>query len=389
MSQRMTLFWFFASFVVLGVSGTLLGPTLNNLTSRFNMPLEDGGLFITLHSAGVTVALFGIGKLFESGRWQPRYVLCIGPFMLGLGVMLLVATEIRLVAFVAALIYGIGFGSVMTGPVVFTAAMNPGKSAGKLNALNMFYSFGAITGPQIVNVAFSLDNFVLAYVFTSIAAFVFIIPFLGVTAPASQVARARNADGTTTAVNWWLFVPFGALLFIYVGAEVSFGAWLSTQMQTVVGSTEQVATTAVSLFWAGLTAGRASTILISRYVRPIHILLLAVSIITAGAALLLTATNSESLALFSAFIVGVGCGPMFPTTLAAVNDNYPKQFVAVSGTIMAVGNVGAMLIPWLQGQVGGGSSGGMVITLVSGGIMLVILAVILRQLRSTAVQVPA
>lgn len=390
MSQRITMFWFFASFVVLGISGTLLGPTLDNLTTRFGMPLENGGMFIALHSTGATISLYAIGKLFESGRWQPRYVLCIGPVLLGIGVLLMATTQLQIIAFAGALIYGLGFGSIMTGPTIFIAAINPGQSTGKLNALNVFYGIGAIMGPQVVNAAFSLDNFLLAYFFTGTAALLFILPFLQVDAPASVVARATNkGDADHVPVNWWLFVPFGALLFIYVGAEVSFGAWLSTQMIEVVGSTEQTATVAVSLFWLGLTGGRACAIIASRYLRPAHILLISVTIITAGAALLLLAASVEILALISAFIVGVGCGPMFPTTLATINDNYPKQFVSVSGTLLAVGNGGAVLIPWLQGQIGGGDNGGMIVTVVLGAVMIAIMIGILRQLRETARAVPA
>ncbi|MEQ8671918.1 MAG: MFS transporter [Aggregatilineales bacterium] len=390
MSQRTTLFWFFASFIVLGISGTLLGPTLDSLTTRFGMPLENGGIFITLHSTGATISLFAIGKLFESGRWQPRFVLSIGPVLLGVGALLMATTQIQIIALAGALIYGLGFGSVLTGPTVFIAAINPGQSAGKLNALNMFYGVGAIIGPQIVNAAFSLDNFLLAYFFTGTAALVFIIPFLQVDAPASQVARAtRKDDAAHVPVNWWLFAPFGLLLFIYVGAEVGFGAWLSTQMMEGVGSTERVATIAVSLFWLGLTGGRGCAIVLSRSLRPAHILLISVSIITGGAALLLYATFSEGLALLSAFAVGVGCGPMFPTILATVNDNYPEQFVSVSGTLLAIGNAGAVLFPWIQGKVGAGNDGGIIVTFTLGVLMIAIMVAILRQLNQTTRPAPA
>lgn len=380
MSQRTMRVWFFISFLLLGISATLLGPTLESLTVRYDMALDNGGLFITLHSTGVTISLLVMGWLY--GRYPPRWLLVIGPALTAAGLLVLATTSVQMVAFAATFVFGLGFGGVLIGPNNVVAALNPGQSAGHLNALNMFFGLGAIAGPQVVNAALSLDDFTLAYVFTAVFALILIPPFLRVDLPTDLVAGSRSRGAVP--VNAWVFVPFAALLFAYVGSEIGFGAWIATQMTEVVRSSDGTATVAVSLFWAGLTAGRAAAIVVSRYLRPLVLLFLAVSVILAGVVVVLV-TGIESVALVSAFVVGFGCGPVFPTTLAAISDHYPAQFAAVSGTVIAVGNMGAMVIPWLQGQIGGGESGGMVVTLALTVVMLAILVGIERQVRATTV----
>lgn len=383
MSQRTLLIWFFASFILLGISATLLGPTLNDLATRFDLPLQNGGIFITLHSTGVTVSLLLVGRLFESGRFAPRYLLCIGPSLTALGLLVLATTSNNILGYVAAFTFGLGFGGILIGPNVLVAVLNPGNSASQLNALNMFFGVGAIIGPQVVNLAFALDNATLAYIFTALAALVFIPAFLRVDLPASIAAPQNDPNQPKVTVNWLLFVPFMALLFAYVGAEVGFGAWIATQLTEVVGTTAQTATIGVSLFWAGLTAGRGIAILVARYLRPLHLLMLSTVIMLVGVMLLLNAGNNQFIALLSAAMVGLGCGPVFPTTVAAISDNYPEQFSAVSGVVISVGNGGAMFLPWVQGQIGGGDTGGMTLTLVLTLVMLGILILLERQVRVT------
>jgi fucose permease len=386
MSQRLIVASFFASFIVLGITATLLGPTLDNLTRQFNIPLENGGLFITLFSTGVTIALIAFGWLFESGRFQPRFILSLGPLMIALGGGLLVITNSALVAFVAVFVFGLGFGGLLIGPNITVSAMFAGSASGRLNALNAFFGIGAILGPQVVNVAFVLDDYRLAYLFTALAAILIIMIFWQIDIPARQISDTEDDDltpGTRPGirVNWLVFAPFAALLFVYVGTEVGFGAWVATHLRLVGGLDEATANVGVSFFWAGLTTGRILAALLSRYLQAVALLALAAGIMLAGSVMMLTISGTAGVWFLASFTVGLGCGPMFPTTVAVVSDNYPAQFAAASGLILGVGNAGAMVTPWLQGQVGGGESGGIIVTAVSAGLLLVIIAWIQRQIR--------
>ena len=110
-----------------------------------------------------------------------------------------------------------------------------------------------------------------------------------------------------------------------------------------------------------------------------RLLIFTIATIGVATAILLGFADSIIISALSAFIVGIGCGPVFPTTLSIVSDTYPRLYILSSGIIIAIGNIGAMIIPWVQGQVGGGENGGMSITLGSAIVMIMLAIYVQRQ----------
>jgi fucose permease len=363
------------AFIVLGVSGTLLGPLFESLTQRFNMPLENAGIFTSLQWFGVGVGVIIAGRLLD--RINARYVLCGGVTFLGVGLLLLSVAPVLLLALLGAVLLGIGYGTLDVGPNVTIASLNPGKASSALNMLNMFYGVGAIIGPQVVNFALGQKNFTLAFSLTSAPAFLLLIPFSLV----STRVSAGEAKGSARATRWLMMLPFASLLFVYIGAEVGFSSWLFTQMTKVNLSTVATATLATSIFWVGLTAGRlvASPLLLR--LSDLQLLLLSVCAICFGVMLLMVLPTVESIGLVSAFIVGLGCGPVFPTALAMVSVLFPEARGAVSGVLLALGDLGAVVLPWLQGKIGGGENGGMVLIFFEAVISIALVIVIGQQIR--------
>jgi len=135
----------------------------------------------------------------------------------------------------------------------------------------------------------------------------------------------------------------------------------------------------VSIFWAGVAFGRFFATLVSKNIRAEYLLIATISIIGVSAGVLLMFSSNTLIGAMSAFAVGFGCGPVFPTTLAIVSDTYPRIYTVSSGVIIAIGNVGAMIIPWLQGQVGRGENGGMIVTVTTALLMIVLAVYISRQ----------
>jgi FHS family glucose/mannose:H+ symporter-like MFS transporter len=203
-----------------------------------------------------------------------------------------------------------------------------------------------------------------------------------------QVAIDPIQDGGKAvrgAVPWLALLPFGVLLFIYVGTEVGFGVWIATQITLVAEASESTGAIATSLFWLGVAAGRLIASRAARGLSPEMLLIATLSVLAGGAMLLLAVPGSSGVTLVSALVVGLGCGPVFPTVLAAVSDNFPAHFRVASGALVSFGNFGAVVVPWLQGKVGDGMSGGMSVTLTLGLVMLLIaLSIRARQQPQTA-----
>jgi fucose permease len=365
-NARLATYACYLAFIALGACGTLLGPMYQSLTTRFNMPLSDAGIFTAIKAAAALFTVTTAGRLLD--RINARYLLSAGVVLMGTGLFIIGSALTLPVAVIGLLLLGFGFGILDVSPNVVVAALNPERPSAALNTLNVFFCIGAIIGPQVVNFALSRENAVLAFYITGAFALVLAIPFLLVSI---LVHAEHDANGKPRApINWFALLPFAIMLFTYVGAEAGFANWIFTQLRMVALSTVSTATIAASIFWAGMTIGRAVASPILRRLSDQQLLTLSIVIIGVGIAILLLFPRVENIALLCSFVVGFGCGPIFPIVLAIVNTTHPEARGTASGTVMVMGTFGGMLMPFLQGQIGGGFNGGMILPLILSVVML-------------------
>lgn len=359
----------YASFLGLGIASTLLGPTFQSLTHRFSIPLQNGGLFTLVSFGGATLSTPFYGRILD--RVNVRYILCAGPLLMGSSLLLLSVAPTLAVALLATLLLGFGAGALVIAPNVVIATLNPANAGSALNFLNVFYGIGAITGPQIVSFALAQNNFVLAFRIAAIFLLLLIIPFSRV----SLHVRGDDRKRSRPSIYWTALIPLAMLYFIYVGTESGFGSWIFTQLTKVSLSTEATAAIGTSIFWAGLTGGRLLASLVPHRLTDTQVLIVCLVTLAVGMALLLGFPKPESLSVLSAFLVGLGCGPLSPTIMAIATNRYPDSRGTVLGAVQAFGSIGGAILPWVQGQVGGGTSGGMIVPLIMAFVMLGIVIV--------------
>jgi fucose permease len=376
MSQaRLATLACYVAFLVLGMC-TLIGTTYESLAARFEMPLANAAIFTSLQFFGATIATLVGGWLLD--RMQARYVLCVGALLMGTGLLLLASASALTLALTGALLLGLGYGTLDVSPNVVVASLAADRAGSALNALNVFFSIGAIVGPQVVNFALRQQNFTLAYTVTGILALLLIAPFSRVTIRVS----GDKPSAARSAIRWTRLMPFAVFLFIYVGTEIGFSSWIFTQVTHVALASAAMGTIAASAFWAGMAVGRALSTVILRRIADEQLLAVASVVLGTGVFVLLVLPTIEVAAVISAFVVGFGCGPVFPSTLAIVNNRYPEARGTASGALMAIGTFGAVVVPWLQGQLGGGLNGGMILIL-GGSVGLFGLALVIqRQMRT-------
>ncbi len=353
----------FAITLIAGISGTLLGPAFQSLAQRFSIPLENSGIFTGLQFIGITIAILATGRLLD--RINARYALMGGSLLTGLGLLMIAGALSLPVALLGAFVLGLGYGIADVSANVVIAKLNQERAGSALSLLAFFYGLGAVLGPQLLNVALSQNNFTLAFTFTAVVSLLLTIPFSQSSLHIHQRDEASEPIGSTR-INWWILLPFAALLFTYVGAEVGFSSWIVTQISTVALASASLATIGASLFWVALTSARGlGSIVLHRISEP-HVLTLSIILVILGTLLLLAFPTSSGVALVSATIVGFGCGSIWPITVAMAGNIYPQSRGTVTGVIMAFGTLGGALLPWLQGIVGGGRSGGMEMVLILG-----------------------
>jgi fucose permease len=84
------------------------------------------------------------------------------------------------------------------------------------------------------------------------------------------------------------------------------------------------------------------------------------------------------------FLFGFCAGPIFPVAITLAQQRFPEAGGTIAGLLMSVGNLGVIAIPWLQGQVGRGESGGMQVTLIATLIVAALAVLIARNGRSVS-----
>lgn len=377
---RLILLACYMAFIALGVCDTILGPTFESLSQRFAMPLDNAGIFTGVQFVSATAALLITGRLLD--RINARFILAAGVLLIGIGTLLMSTATSLPAAFFAILLWGFGLGVLDVSPNVVVASLTPDNAAASLNLLNFFWGIGAIVGPQVVNFALGKGDFTLAYKVTGIFALALVIPFLNASV---RVRSITQSEGKQQRVYLIILLPFIVMLLLYVGVEKGIGGWLFTQLTRVARSTEATATIAVSIFWAGLAVARVLAGIVLRRLTDTQFLMLATILIFIGAGLIVVAPTVESLSLVSAFVMGLGCGPIFPTALAIAARAHPESRGTATGIMMSLGTVGAAAIPWIQGRIGGGVNGGMIVIVVLGVIMIGVAWMIQRQTRAPAV----
>lgn len=365
----------YAAFIAIGISVTILGPAKDSLTQKYGMPLQDGGIFLSLHYIGTVIGIVVAGWLLD--RIDARYLLAGGVLLVGGGLLLLSTAATREIAFALMVVIGLGYGALDISPNMVVTLLNKERASIALNLLNIMWGIGAAVGPQVANFALNQGQFTLAFVIAGVFALALVIPFALVSIPPHHTT-SNDHDKPRARINWIALLPFVALIFIYIGAENGFGGWIFTEVTQVTRVSASTATFATSLFWVGLTFGRIVASLVLRKLSDEALLVSVTLMITLGAGLLLVAPGVESLALISAFAVGVGCGPIFPITLAILNKRVTTAQGTVTGMIVALGTAGAIVVPPIQGWVGNNVSGGMQVTVILGLVLLGLVALVIR-----------
>ncbi|KAG7663210.1 uncharacterized protein J8A68_003292 [[Candida] subhashii] len=159
----------------------------------------------------------------------------------------------------------------------------------------------------------------------------------------------------------WLL---SSILFIYVGAEVSFGAWLVTYLLRIRSWTYKHSSYMATTFWSGLTLGRmALGFVTAHYFKDeltANFTYILSSLLGYIIFWLFAHTSLNFILFIIVFATGIVVGPIFPTTIVASVNILPAKYQTSGiGFICAFGGGGAAGVPFLIGLVAQSSDFGL------------------------------
>ena len=135
-------------------------------------------------------------------------------------------------------------------------------------------------------------------------------------------------------------------IFMYVGAEVSIGTFLTNYISDTLQITVNDANWYVAFYWGSMLLARLIGSYILRLCKPSSVL----AVCAVGAAfLILISTNSNgTVAVWSMIAVGL-CNSIMFATIFSLSVNGLKQYTTQASGLLSTAIVGGAVIPYAQG----------------------------------------
>lgn len=337
-------------FFGFGLVTAALGPALPELSVATGTTLGTLGILFTMIFLGALLTQTVSGPIMDRVGQRPVLLASVPLLVLGMGVVLL--SRLFPLTVACALVAGLGYGGIDVGTNVLIAETYPRRSVSALNLLNLFFGIGAVVGPALAGLTLALWGTALPALWTAIAVLLGLVPFLWALPQRRAGAAVAGAQphletGRVYRVPaLWLA---GLLLFLYVGAEMGMGGWAAAFMNRSVALALDQAALVASGFWLMLTIGRILAALLGTRLSSTRVLASSLAGALLGSVLLLIGLGNAAASIAAILVLGLSCGPIFPTVLAVTAGRFHGASGKASSVVIAMGSTGGMIMPWLQG----------------------------------------
>lgn len=356
----------YLAFISLGLPDSLLGSAWPTMYIQFDVPISYAGIISMIIAGGTIISSLQSDRLT---KW------------LGTGKVTAIsvaATAVALFGFsfshsfwalcLWAIPYGLGAGSVDASLNNYVALHYKSRH---MSWLHCMWGVGATTGPYIMGIALSAGHgWNMGYRYIGViqmiltAALIFSLPlWKGRTEEAEveelQTDPAENAK-MVLSVREILKIS-GArevmiCFFCYCALEQTTGLWASSYLSLHKGIPAETAAAFASLFFIGITVGRAISGFVTMKLNDIQMIRLGQGIIVAGIVAMIL-PGSNILAMAGLILIGLGCAPIYPCVIHSTPAHFgADKSQAIIGVQMAFAYIGTMLMPPLFGLIARGIS---------------------------------
>ena len=342
----------YLSFISLGLPDALLGSAWPSMYEAFGAPVSYMGVVSMLISACTVI----------SSLFSERLIRRLGTG--GVTALSVAVTAAALFGFSVsgsfaalclwAIPYGLGAGCVDAALNHYVALHYASRH---MSWLHCMWGVGASLGPAILGLALSGgQSWSMGY--RSIAALqILLTAVLFLSLPLwGRAPSAGDQDGPSPApaaralsLSQIVRIP-GAkevmlTFFCYCALEQTTGLWASSYLVLQWGLSSETAAHFASLFFIGITVGRALSGFLTLKCSDAQMVRLGQGVVLGGIVLLLLPLG-ERAALPGLILIGLGCAPIYPSIIHATPEHFgPACSQAMIGVQMASAYVGTCLMP--------------------------------------------
>ena len=343
----------YIAFISLGLPDSLLGSAWPSIYTEFGVPLSYAGIISMIIAFGTIVSSLQSDRLTRTlGTGK---VTAFSVVMTALALFGFSMSHSFAMLCLWAIPYGLGAGSVDASLNNYVALH---YESWHMSWLHCMWGVGATLGPYIMGFALTGGNgWNMGYRYIGIlqilltAVLFFSLPLWKsskTTAPVStdtskkplslpQICRIPGAKEVMLC------------FFCYCALEQTTGLWASSYLTLYKGIAPETAASFASLFFIGITIGRAISGFITMKLNNVQMIRLGQILIAVGIfTMLLPAMQIFS--LIGLILIGLGCAPIYPCIIHSTPTHFgAERSQAIIGVQMASAYIGTCLMPPIFG----------------------------------------
>ncbi len=347
----------YIAFISLGLPDALLGSAWPMMYQEFSVPVSYAGGISMIIAVGTIISSLQsdrVTRRFGTGKVTAFSVLLTAIALFGFSI-----SHSYFMLCLWAIPYGFGAGSVDASLNNYVALHYASRH---MSWLHCMWGVGASIGPYVMGYVLSHgQNWSVGY--CVIAGFQMVLTFiLFFSLPLwNKQKQSYEANSEVSHQDKPLSLPQlvqvpGAkevmvTFFCYCAIEQTTGLWTSSYLVLYRGLSTDTAASFASLFFVGITVGRALSGFLTMKLNDTQMIRLGHSLILIGILCLFLPLGEES-ALVGLVLVGLGCAPIYPSIIHSTPVHFgADKSQAMIGLQMASAYVGTCLMPPVFGVI--------------------------------------
>ena len=342
----------YLAFISLGLPDSLLGSAWPTMYPVLGVPVSYAGILSMIISFGTIISSLQSDRLTRRLGAGKVTVISVGTTAAALFGFSISHQFWMLCLW--AIPYGLGAGSVDAALNNYVALHYKSRH---MSWLHCMWGVGTTVGPVVMGAALSGSmgwnsgyRYIALFQIVLTAVLVFSLPLWQ-----TRSGDVASEESVPQALSLRQVVALpGAkeillCFFCYCGLETTAGLWASSYLTLAKGVSAGTAASFASLFYIGITIGRAASGFLTMKFNDTQMIRLGEGILAAGVAALLL-PGPQWFALAGLVLVGLGCAPIYPSVIHSTPDHFgADKSQAVIGIQMACAYVGNLAMPPLFG----------------------------------------
>lgn len=343
----------YISFISLGLPDSLLGSAWPLMYPEFQVPLSYAGIISTIIALGTIFSSLQSDRL--NRQWGSGIVTAVSVALTAIALLGFSLSTSFIQLCLWAIPYGLGAGSVDACLNNYVALHYESKH---MSWLHCMWGVGASTGPYIMGIAITHDlgwhaGYRIISIMQIVLTFIILLS-LPLWTKHTQGEEEINHDTHHSLSLKRIFTNKGAkeimlIFFCYCALESTTDLWASSYLVFQKGIREEQAASFASLFFLGITLGRALSGFLTMKFRDTQLIRIGQGTILCGI-LVLILSPINPLSLLGLIIIGLGCAPIYPCIIHSTPERFGSdKSQAIIGVQMASAYIGSCLMPPLFG----------------------------------------